>query len=61
VNRIIGIAALAGSISLGACGMFGPTGEQVREQPSRTVYKAADETETESLNLPPAAQKVPGE
>jgi len=51
---------LAGSIFVGACGMFKPTGEQVREQPSKTIYKAADETESERPNLTPA-QKVPGE
>jgi hypothetical protein len=52
--------ALAGSIFFGACGMFNPTGEQVREQPRKTVYKAADETESDRPNLAPI-QKVPGE
>jgi hypothetical protein len=40
--------------------MFGPMGELVREQPQKTVYKSADETNEESPNLAPV-QKVPGE
>jgi hypothetical protein len=52
--------ALAGSIFFGACGMFGPSREQVREQPQKTLYKAADETDDDRPNLAPV-QKVPGE
>lgn len=60
MKRIFGSAAIAGSVLLGACGMFGPMGEQVRDQPQKTVYKSADEADEESPNLAPV-QKVPGE
>jgi hypothetical protein len=51
---------LAGSMFLAACGMMGPAGEQVRQQPQKTVYKSADETEPDQAKLAPV-QKVPGE
>jgi hypothetical protein len=57
---MIATIVLAGSIFLSACGMFKPTGEQVRKEPQKTVYKASDETESDRFNLAPA-QKVPGE
>jgi hypothetical protein len=57
---MIAAIALVGSIFFGACGILNPTGEQVREQPQKTVYKAADETESDRPNLAPT-QKVPGE
>jgi len=59
---MIAAIALVGPMFFGACGLIGPAGEQVREQPQKTVYKAADEAETEGdrPNLPPV-QKVPGE
>jgi hypothetical protein len=57
---LIAAIALAGSIFFGACGLMRPTGEQVQQQPRKTVYKSADETESDQPNLPPV-QKVPGE
>jgi len=59
---MIAAVALVGPMFFGACGLMGPAGEQVREQPQKTVYKAADEAESqgERPNLPPV-QKVPGE
>ncbi len=61
-KSMIAAIALVGPMFFGACGLIGPAGEQVREQPQKTVYKAADEAETEGdrPNLPPV-QKVPGE
>jgi len=59
---MIAAIALVGPMFFGACGLIGPGGEQVREQSQKTVYKAADEAESEGdrPNLSPA-QKVPGE
>ena len=59
---MIAAIALVGPMFFGACGLIGPGGEQVREQSQKTVYKTADEAETEGdrPNLPPV-QKVPGE
>jgi len=51
---------LAGSVFFPACGMMGPPGEQVQQQPQKTVYKSADETEPDQVKLAPA-EKVPGE
>jgi hypothetical protein len=39
--------ALVESMFFTACGLMGRTGEQVQQQPRKTVYKAADEAETE--------------
>jgi hypothetical protein len=57
---MINAIALVGSIFFTACGLIGPTGEQVQQQPRKTLYKAADETEGDQPNLGPV-QKVPGE
>src|SRR5207245_10854477 len=61
-KSMIAAIALVGPMFFGACGLIGPGGEQVREQPQKTVYKAAYEAESEGdrPNLPPV-QKVPGE
>jgi hypothetical protein len=61
-KSMIAAIALVGPMFFGACGLMGPAGEQVREQPQKTVYKAADEAESEGdrPNLSPV-QKVPGE
>ena len=53
--------ALVGPMFFGGCGLLGPAGEQVREQPQKTVYKAADELESESDRPIQPVQKVPGE
>jgi hypothetical protein len=57
---MIAATAFAGSIFFTACGLIGPTGEQVQQQPRKTLYKAADETQSDQPNLGPV-QKVPGE
>jgi hypothetical protein len=57
---MVAAIALAGSMFFTACGLMGPTGEQVQQQPRKTVYKSADETQSDQPNLPPV-QKVPGE
>lgn len=59
-KRMIAVLALSGSIFFGACAIFKPTGEQVREQPSKAVYQGADEADDDSPNLG-STQKVPGE
>jgi hypothetical protein len=52
--------AVAGAL-IAACGMVGPTGEQVLQRPQTTVYKSADESATDSPTVTPVPQKVPGE
>jgi hypothetical protein len=62
LQGMIAAIALVGSMFFSACGLIGPTGKQVQQQPRKTAYKSDDETETESdrPNLAPI-QKVPGE
>jgi hypothetical protein len=57
---MVAVIILAGSMFFVACGMMGPAGEQVQQQPRKTVYKSADETEPDQAKLAPI-QKVPGE
>jgi hypothetical protein len=60
MKRIIAVAAIASSLFIAACGMFGPV-EKVQQQPNKTVYRAADENPIESATVTPAPEKVPGE
>ena len=59
-KNMVAAIILAGSVFFPACGMMGPPGEQVQQQPQKTVYKSADETEPDQVKLAPA-EKVPGE
>ena len=59
-KNMVAVIILAGSMFFVACGMTGPAGEQVQQQPRKTVYKSADETEPDQAKLAPI-QKVPGE
>ena len=60
MKQIAPVVAIVGTFFIAACSMFAPTNEQVRQEPSKTVYKPADDTINERPNLAPA-QKVPGE
>jgi hypothetical protein len=60
MKRIIAVPAIAGSLFIAACGMFGPV-EKVQQQPNKTVYRAAGENPFETPSVTPAPQKVPGE
>jgi hypothetical protein len=60
VNRIVFALAIAGTLFLSACGFFG-SGEEVRQQPRRTVYRSAEEIPTDEPIIVPKKEKVPGE
>jgi hypothetical protein len=60
VKAVFVAVAVAGAL-IAACGMVGPTGEQVLQRPQTTVYKSADETAIDSPTVTPVPRKVPGE
>jgi hypothetical protein len=62
VNRLGFALAMAGALFLSACGFFGPgAGEEVRQQPRRTVYRSADESPPDEPVVVGKKEKVPGE
>jgi hypothetical protein len=60
VKRIVAIFTIAGSFAIVGCGAFGP-GEEVRQEPARTVYRAPDQSPLDVPEMPPLREKVPGE
>jgi hypothetical protein len=42
------------------CGIFG-SGEEVRQEPARTVYRAPEQSPLDVPEMPPLREKVPGE
>jgi len=60
VKAVFVAVAVTGPL-IAACGVLGPTGEQVRQRPQTTVYKSAAESAIETPTVTPVPQKVPGE
>ena len=60
VTRIFVVIIAAGTLMLGACGTLTSSGELVRQEPQKTVYKSAEEPESDQATVAPT-QKVPGE
>jgi hypothetical protein len=63
VSRVKGIVALlmvAGALTIAACSFF-ESGEAVREDSGRTLYRAAEENPTDRPDVTPLREKVPGE
>ena len=58
VERSLVLFSIAGVLA--SCGLLGPQ-EQVREEPGRTTYRAAEETSLEGPDTTPVPEKVPGE
>ena len=50
---------IAGALAIAGCGFFG-SGEAVRQDPGRTVYRAA-EAPPDLPDIAPVQQEVPGE
>jgi hypothetical protein len=60
VKGIVALLTIAGSLTIAACSLFGP-GEAVREEPGRTLYRAAEENPLDAPDVTPLREKVPGE
>jgi hypothetical protein len=58
VKRSLVLFSITGVLT--SCGLLGPQ-EQVREEPGRTTYRAAEDTSLERPDTTPIPQKVPGE
>lgn len=58
VKRSLVLFSFAGVLV--SCGLLGPQ-EQVREEPGRTTYRAAQDTSLERPDTTPVPEKVPGE
>lgn len=60
VKGIVALAAIAGSLTVAACSLFGP-GEAVRHESGRTLYRAAEENPAGAPDVTSLREKVPGE
>jgi len=60
VKEIVVLFAIAGSLAIIGCGVFGP-GEEVRQEPARTVYRASEQSPLDVPEMPRLREKVPGE
>jgi hypothetical protein len=58
VKRSLVLFSIAGVFA--SCSLLGPH-EQVREEPGRTTYRAAEDTSLERPDATPVPEKVPGE
>jgi len=61
VNWIFVSLATAAAFSILGCGFFGNTGELRQQQSGKTVFKSADQPESDGATATPARQKIPGE
>jgi len=59
MKKVTAAFTIAGTLALGGCGLFGP-GEAVRQDPGRTVYRAA-EAAPDLPDIAPVRQQVSGE
>jgi hypothetical protein len=60
-EKKIAALAIVGSLMVTACSLFGPA-EKARDEPGRTVYRAAEENPLDVLpDVTPSREKVPGE
>jgi hypothetical protein len=61
VKKITAAFTIAVAFAIAGCGLFG-SGEAVKQDPGRTVYRAAEAPPDLSDAVPaPAPQQVPGE
>ena len=60
VKRILALFTIAGSLTIAACSLFGP-GEAVQHESGRARYRAAEENPTDTPDVTPLREKVPGE
>jgi hypothetical protein len=58
MKRALILFSMAGFFA--ACSWFG-TSEQVRQEPGRATYRAAEDNSLERPDITPVPQKVPGE
>ena len=57
----VAAAVVATAFVMAACSMLGPSGEEFREQPKKTVYRSTDESAIDNPSVTPLPRKVPGE
>jgi hypothetical protein len=50
----------ASAFLIAGCGLFGPV-EQIRQEPSKTVYRSPEPASAEEASLEVPKRKVPGE
>jgi PBP1b-binding outer membrane lipoprotein LpoB len=59
--KVISFAvAILAIVFIAGCSSF-QGNERVSQQSRKTVFKAADESDTENVDAPPVREKVPGE
>jgi hypothetical protein len=59
VKKITAAFTIVVALAIAGCGLFGP-GEAVKQDPGRTVYRAA-EAPPDVPDIAPVRQQVPGE
>ena len=59
MKKLTAACTIAGALGIAGCGLFG-SGEMVREDPGRAVYRAA-EAPPDLPDFAPVRQQVPGE
>jgi hypothetical protein len=60
VKEIVVVFAIAGSLAMVGCSLLG-SGEEVRDEPRRSIYRAANENPVDNPDVTPVQEKVPGE
>jgi hypothetical protein len=60
VKEIAVVFAIAGSLAMVGCNLLG-SGEEVRDEPRRSIYRAANENPVDNPDVTPVQEKVPGE
>jgi hypothetical protein len=60
VKEIVVVFAIAGSLAMAGCSLLG-SGEEVRDEPRRSIYRAANESPVDNPDVTPVREKVPGE
>jgi len=60
VKEIAVVFAIVGSLAMVGCSLLG-SGEEVRDEPRRSIYRAANENPVDNPDVTPVQEKVPGE
>ena len=60
VKEIVVVFTIAGSFATAGCSLLG-SGEEVRDEPRRSIYRAANENPVDNPDVTPVHEKVPGE
>ena len=60
MKRLIAALTILIALAIAGCGLFG-SGEAVKQDPGRTVYRAAEAAPPDLPDTTPVRQQVPGE